>query len=270
MGKRLTQVIGAEALQSVAPLFANWPETMIWSALEGGMGRIWTADEAPRAALCENADFLFLAGSADDAHTEKLLECWREERAGQFIILTPRDPACKELIERIFGSHAAAETRYAFQKDGEHFDRERLQAFAEGLEEEFCLTPFNEALYAQAMKNDWSRDFVSQFENAQDYLRRGIGVAALKDGELIGGASSYAVYSKGIEVQIQTRDDFQRRGIALACGARLILMCLERGLYPSWDAANDVSAHLARKLGYVEAGAYPVWELYGETSKGEN
>lgn len=261
MGKRLIQVLGAEALQSAAPLFANWPETMIWSALEGGMGRIWTVAQPPRAALCENADFLFLAGSADEPQTAEVLEAWREERKGQFVILTPRDPACAALIENLFRDTAVREERYAFCKDGETFDREQLERFAGSLDPAFEMKPFDEALYHKAMENEWSRDFCSQFEHAQDFLARGIGVAVLKDGVLVGGASSYAVYSGGIEIQIQTREDCQRRGIALACGARLILTCLERGLYPSWDAANIPSARLARKLGYVDSGIYPVWEL---------
>ena len=32
--------------------------------------------------------------------------------------------------------------------------------------------------------------------------------------------------------------------------AALILQCLEEGLYPSWDAQNMISVHLAEKLGY--------------------
>ncbi len=39
-------------------------------------------------------------------------------------------------------------------------------------------------------------------------------------------------------------------GLAYACGARLILECLARGIYPSWDAHNLESAALAEKLGY--------------------
>ena len=35
------------------------------------------------------------------------------------------------------------------------------------------------------------------------------------------------------------------------CGAALILKCLERGLYPSWDAHNKESLALAQKLGYI-------------------
>lgn len=262
MGKRLIQAVGAEALACAAPLFANWQETMVWSALEGGMGKIWTICESPKAALCENADFLFLAGKADELETRHLLETWRAERAGQFIILVPNDPRCAELILEVFGGEAKRWVRYAFQKGGEHFDREKLKGFVKQLPPEFELRLFDEALYHEALRHEWSRDFCSQFENAQDFLAHGIGVAALKDGELIGGASSYAVYSRGIEIQIETRADCQRRGVASACGAQLILHCMERRLYPSWDAANEESVRLAKKLGYIESGPYDSWGLY--------
>ena len=42
----------------------------------------------------------------------------------------------------------------------------------------------------------------------------------------------------------------------LRCGAALILECLERGLYPSWDAHDTVSLALAEQLGYQPAGPY--------------
>ena len=48
-------------------------------------------------------------------------------------------------------------------------------------------------------------------------------------------------------------------GLATACGAALVLSCLERGLYPSWDAHTSISLHLAEKLGYVSAGPYLVY-----------
>lgn len=87
-------------------------------------------------------------------------------------------------------------------------------------------------------------------------MARGLGVAALRDGELVGGASSYVCFSGGIEMQVETRKDMRRRGVALACCARLILTCLDRGLYPSWDAANLESVALALRLGYRLAGPY--------------
>ena len=95
-----------------------------------------------------------------------------------------------------------------------------------------------------------SHDLCSQFADYADYERRGIGVAALYQGTPVAGASSYTVYRGGIEIEIDTRVDFRRQGLATACGARLILNCLERGLYPSWDAHSRASLSLAEKLGY--------------------
>lgn len=254
------RLIRLEETKRAAALLEGWQETLIWSALEGDMGCIWTVSHAPKAALCENGNFLFLAGAAAEAETRLLLECWHQEKR-ELKILVPRDAACGSLIEAIYGAAARREERYAFCKGGESFARTALQKLVRAVPEAIVIVPFDHALYHQALQNEWSRDFCSQFGNAEDYLARGIGFAALHSGEMIGGASSYIRYSKGIEVQVETRSDWQRRGIASACCAALILECLNRGLYPSWDAANPASAALAQKLGYREAGAYPVWEI---------
>ena len=76
------------------------------------------------------------------------------------------------------------------------------------------------------------------------------------------GASSYTVYQEGIEIEIGTRQDYRRKGLASVCGARLILECMERGLYPSWDAQNLWSVKLAEKLGYHFDRAYPAYEVF--------
>ena len=90
----------------------------------------------------------------------------------------------------------------------------------------------------------------------------GWGVVILKDGEPVSGASSYSGYLGGIEVEIGTREDFRRKGLACICGAKLVLECMERGLYPSWDAQNLWSAALAQKLGYHFDKEYPAYEIY--------
>lgn len=93
------------------------------------------------------------------------------------------------------------------------------------------------------------------------YQKYGLGVVALKDGEPVSGASSYTSYNGGIEIEIDTREDHRRRGLAFACGAKLILECLARGWYPSWDAQNKWSAALAEKLGYHFDGEYTAYEV---------
>ena len=43
--------------------------------------------------------------------------------------------------------------------------------------------------------------------------------------------------------------------------------CLERGLYPSWDAATPISVALAEKLGYHFSHTYPCLEIAVPTQK---
>ena len=50
-------------------------------------------------------------------------------------------------------------------------------------------------------------------------------------------------------------------GLLAAAAAGLILECLERGLYPSWDAANLSSVALAEKLGYTFSHEYTAFEV---------
>lgn len=77
--------------------------------------------------------------------------------------------------------------------------------------------------------------------------------------EIVAGASSYTSYEEGLEIEVDTQPDYRRKGLALSCAAKLILECLERGLYPSWDAANQESVALAEKLGYHLDHAYDVY-----------
>ena len=51
----------------------------------------------------------------------------------------------------------------------------------------------------------------------------------------------------------------RQAGLAQACGAKLILECLDRGLYPSWDAHDRRSLSLAEKLGYHLDHEYPAY-----------
>ena len=54
--------------------------------------------------------------------------------------------------------------------------------------------------------------------------------------------------------------------MAYICGAKLILECLDRGWYPSWDAQNLWSVALAQKLGYRFDHEYVVYEWDAQVS----
>lgn len=241
----------------IEALYAGWPETFIWSFLQGYMGFAW-ADHprSPRSAKIMAGDFCLFAGKPN---VDLILHRPKGKRTGCFI-LVPQNEAWSREIEQALGNHVRRITRYATRKDPAAFDCGDLERLAALSNPNFQLRSIDELLFRLLQKGEWSHDLCSQFADYADYERRGIGVAALYQGTPVAGASSYTVYRGGIEIEIDTRVDFRRQGLATACGARLILNCLERGLYPSWDAHSRASLSLAEKLGYKLDRPYPAYE----------
>ena len=86
----------------------------------------------------------------------------------------------------------------------------------------------------------------------------------MKDDRIVAGASSYTRYREGIEIEVDTVESERRKQLATIVCSALILACLDEGLYPSWDAQNINSVHLAEKLGYEFAHEYIVYEVSSE------
>lgn len=241
----------------IQELFANWPETFIWSYLQGCMGSAWGDDPvSPRSAKIIVGDFCLFAGEPDASlvlHRPAEEERW-------FPIYVPQNEAWCQIIEQACGPGVKRIVRYATQKEPDLFHRETLERLAASAGPGFRLHQIDETRFHLLRGNAWSRDLCSQFRDFADYSRHGIGIAALCNGDPVSGASSYTWYHGGIEIEIDTREDYRRMGLAAACGAKLILACLGRGLYPSWDAHDRASLALAEKLGYRLDRPYPAYE----------
>lgn len=243
--------------KKAAPLFDGWQETLIWSCLQGVMGSIYVDDaKEPASAMAVLGDFYFLSGKPNRELT------LYDPQQKAFRIMVSRDRAIDGCIEACYQEKAKKVTRYAIKKEPGIFDKERLQSFTDRLPSEYDMKMIDEALFLRLSKIDWCRDFVIQYQDYNRYKKYGMGVVILKDGEPVSGASSYSGYLGGIEVEIGTREDFRRKGLACICWAKLVLECMERGLYPSWDAQNLWSAALAQKLGYHFDKEYPAYEIY--------
>lgn len=236
-----------------AALFGDWPEAILWSCLQGVMGAVYGDDaSAPRSAAAVLGDFRFLAGEPSPELAELAL------RGPGAPLLISRDGRWDAVVLRQSGGRAVPITRYATRKDTV-FDRAHLEKLAAGLEKSYTIRIIDVDLYDLCKSGPWSRDLVSQFPDWKAFRNLGLGFAVMKDGSPVSGAASYARYREGIEIEIDTHPSYRRRGLALACGARLILECLDRGLYPSWDAHTPASLALAEKLGYRLDRPYPAF-----------
>lgn len=242
----------------IESIFDSWAETIIWSCLQGVMGELHT-NSTEDAAMAILGDFAFFAGKP----CEDLIR-WKPENCKKdFIIMVPQNDEWAKLIEMYYGEKAKKVTRYAIKKESNIFDVEKLQQATLNLPEGYELKLLEEQEFHMCRSNEWANDLVSQYKNYDMYKALGLGVVVLLDGELVAGASSYSTYQEGIEIEIDTREDQRRRGLAYACGAKLVLECLKKGIYPSWDAQNKWSVALAEKLGYHFSHEYTAYEVIG-------
>lgn len=242
------------------PVFGDWEETIIWSCLQGVMGEVYVDDpKKPASAMAMLGDFCFLAGEPDENLAAFKPSCCTQD----FMIMIPQNDRWAGLIENHYKERAKKVMRYALKKEKDIFNKDALKAAVDGLPAEYRIEMIDESTFQQCKEQTWSRDLVSQYENYSRYEEHGLGAVILKEDEIVSGASSYAGYLGGIEIEIDTREDYRRRGLAYIAGAKLILSCMERGLYPSWDAQNQESVALAQKLGYHYDHEYPAYEIWG-------
>lgn len=242
--------------QKVWPLVEGWEETIIWTGLQGHWGSVWADDaENPRSARIVVGDFVFYAGEPNLEMVKSTEGFFRES------ILTPQNEGWAAMIEEVWGAVTTELPRVAIKKEPDIFDREQLEMYAANVPEGYEMRMMDRDLVEQALAEKWSWHLCGQYAGVDDFLKRGIGVGITKDGKLAAGASSYSVYDTGIEIEIDTHEDHRGKGLATVCGAGLILACLDRGLYPSWDAADDRSVHLAGKFGYHVDHRYKSWFL---------
>ncbi|MFG6383015.1 MAG: GNAT family N-acetyltransferase [Lachnospiraceae bacterium] len=249
-------------VHKIEPLFEGWEESLIWSCLQGYMGEAWVdSEDNPKSARIVLADFCYFAGEAN----QRLVTEEIKMQTREFLIMVPpldKTGECwaKE-IEKAYGKNCKRVERYAIKKETGIFDKEKLEKIVNNLNPEYEVRLIDKDIFLQTKKEAWAIDFTSQFANYEDYHKRGLGAAVLYQGKLVSGASSYTVYREGIEIEIGTKKDFRRKGLATVCGAKLILECLNRGFYPSWDAQNKWSVALAEKLGYHFDRVYPAYEV---------
>jgi GNAT superfamily N-acetyltransferase len=99
----------------------------------------------------------------------------------------------------------------------------------------------------------WGREHfvdISDFDSPPDFMERGIGYYAEKNGKVIGVAYSSLVCNQGIEISLFVSDDHRRQGVATALAAHLVRWCLENNMDPlgcaisnhvSWPRSWDIS-----------------------------
>src|SRR5699024_3605373 len=108
---------------SVLSLYDGWEETMIWSCLQGIMGKIYAdGPRRPASAAAFIGDFAFFAGEP----CEELAAFRPPGYTKDFILMVPGSKAWEERILLAWGAKARSVSRYATRKEPDVFDENRL------------------------------------------------------------------------------------------------------------------------------------------------
>jgi RimJ/RimL family protein N-acetyltransferase len=250
--------LSKEDMYRIALIFQSWNETMIWSCLQGYMGKAWADDvQNPKSAQIIVGDFCFFAGAPNLELVKNIPDCYNTP----CILMVPGSEEWGVLIEQEYKDNCSKFMRYAFKKEFEIFNKERLMSYIKKLPAEYKIRKIDEEIFNDVKREQWSKDLCSQFSSFNEYEKLGLGFVIMHNDDIVCGASSYTVYKEGIEIEIDTKEEYRRKGLALACASKLILACLSKNIYPSWDSANKASASLAEKLGYNPEREYVTYAI---------
>lgn len=252
--------LSKETLVALKKLKIPKDEVCLWAVIEGRMGRAWVDNtDEPNVGLVAVADFCFLLGDPVQTEVDYLVQLLFEHGKNQIIVF--ESPVWKTVLEKYFPENHVDFKRYAFNWEPEAFDRVQLGNYILQLPPEYSVIPFTHELGLKALENNFTADFCMFFESVDVFMRDGLGYAVVKGDTIIAGASSYSACQGAIDITIGTLPEYRQQGLALACASKLILDCLDRGIYPRWDAANLNSVALAKKLGYSYKDEYTVYTI---------
>ncbi len=224
---------------------------MIDSVLEGVLGDAWADDPLrPRVARLE-LDFHLLAG---DPTSPAAADALRAIPSGEHLAVAE---SWGGLVMNACPAARPYE-RIAFAQP-ERWERARLAELLGRLPDGFALERItNDNVTAFEELAD---SLVYNFASREDFVARGVGFGIRHIGRFVSGCSSFAISSRSLEFEIQTHEDYQRRGLALVTGARMIQYCLDHNLTPCWDAAHEGSARLAERLGFGRRKPYTAYRI---------
>jgi RimJ/RimL family protein N-acetyltransferase len=167
------------------------------------------------------------------------------------------------LVQEVHAGRLIDMPRYAFTS--EKLDIEHLRRLGSQIPQGYRIESMDLDLAQQLAgeRSEFASDHMLNFDSPEDFIERGFGFCILDGDEIVSVATTFAICDKGIEIQINTREEHQGKRLATVVAAHLLVYSLERNLDPNWDAANESSVGLAKKLGYTPQGTYSIVLVVG-------
>lgn len=232
--------LNLQQIKNSAHLFKGISDTALTSCLEGLMGDVYGKSENSKMAIAV-LGYIYIGGVLDKTFLNEFMNFIGD---GHLVFISDNKEIRDEIIKH-YGEKVHIQRRFETIKEFPN-----LPEYSYKLTDGFALKRFDKDLYTQAMNENWADGFCNNFNGCDDFLKNGLGFGITYNDKLVCGATSFSYYSGGYEVIIATNPDFRKRGLARIASYEFIKESLKQGRLPSWDAAHEVSLHLAEWLGY--------------------
>ena len=175
------------------------------------------------------------------------------------------DTAWGDAFRRIWGNQLVPWKRIAFSTGD--WNPKTLTVLTQQLPKGYTLKQVTTPTEIEGLTQvvDWLVDR-RNYPTPADFLNRGVAFAVEFNGQIVSGCTSYAIGGGKFDLGIATRPEHQRRRLAQAVAARMVLYCIEHDIEPCWDAGNrtdaretEISAALAQKLGFTNPTPYTAY-----------
>ena len=217
--------------------------------------------EDPKTIIMHVPPAFVLYGEVPMNHTDDVKNLMKK---GSWII-SPNvlwDTYLTQIYENNIQSHPR------IQFDEQFLDIVHLNSLRKPLPEGLRLVNIDESNVNQWMIEG---QITSRFFVNRPFLKHGFGLCLLDEkNEVQGFALTNYPVEEGNEIEVSYRigyDDFEvyrKRGIGTTLVSMFLEMAIKKGYRPIWDAATDISAHIAKKLGYIEKKKWMMHHIIGE------
>ncbi len=239
----------------LARAFANVPEVDISVAcvVEDQMGDAFvdSADNPTVFMIVQDGFFTYFAGDLASDAGKAFLANVPDGR-----MLMAGSEGWHDLLPAIYGERLHEIKRYSF--DSDTLNLKHLSSLADNNHHTAHIQRITAEI---ATYTDFRYLEIGAYDSPADFYARGIGYCMLVEDKIIGVAYASLACGTAIEISIFVENDFRRTGIATALATQLLIWCLENGVSPHWDAANEESCDLAEKLGYTNRSLYRAYFL---------
>ena len=233
--------------------FVEPHDSLIYTITEGIKGVAFGAGKPLQCVYLRYGFFSFLAGDASCETAKELVEAIRDLTDGEEIAVIGYGEGWEALVREIYPEATVCD-RAMMQIPADGLDVKSMDALLEDYEAGkyvgFVLKEIDRDIYDSLKTLEWADGLVTNFDSYEEFAEHGFGYVMCDKDMPVSGCSVYSYHSTGVEIQVDTREEYRGKGLAKVASAAMMKETLRRKLVPSWDAANPTSQTIAGHMGF--------------------